>query len=194
MTTRLPVAGASQTRHRHHRATKGEKSASRAALLYCWTLHYVVKRRIIFFSLRFDGFGCRVRVGLASGDKDLCTIFLHTPTYLPLCEGGTCIHTTVNPTSLYCALLYPLSRPLAYCSSSRGVETLPPYRFFFSSFPLSRTDREGRGKRRFLFRVGTSKKKRMIDTVQRRQRRFIFFLLCTRGLAANTWSTGDMSL
>lgn len=189
MTTRLPVAGASQTRHRHHRATKGK--SLRAALLCCWTLRYVVKRRIIFFSLRFDGFGYRVRVGLASGDKDLCTIFLHahTDTHLPLCEGGTCIHI-VNPTSLCCALLYPLSRPPAYCSSSRGVETLPPYRF--SPFPLSRTD--GRTFFAHCFSVSVPAKKRVIDTVQRRQRHFVLFLLCTRGLAVNTWSTGDMSL
>lgn len=154
MTTRLPVAGASQTRHRHHRATKGK--GLRAALLCCWTLRYVVKRRIIFFSLRFDGFGYRVRVGLASGDKDLCTIFLHTQTHTYLSVRGEHVYCTiVNPTSLCCALLYPLSRPPAYCSSSRGMETLPPYRFF--PFPLSRTDR-----RTFFcslfFRVGTSKK------------------------------------
>lgn len=104
-------------------------------------------------------------------------LLTHTHTYLSV-RGGTCIHTgTVNPTSLCCALLYPLSRPPVYCSSSRGVETLSPYRFFFSSFPLSRTDRGGRGKRRFLFRVGTSKKKRMIDTVQRSPTTFYFYFL-----------------
>lgn len=86
-------------------------------------------------------------------------LLTHTYMYLPLGEGATCIHTTVNPTSLCYALLYPLSRPSVYCSSSRRVETLPPYRFFFSSFPLSRTDRGSRGKRRFLFRVGTRKKR-----------------------------------
>lgn len=133
----------------------------RAALLYCWTLRYVVKRRIIFFSLRFDGCGYRVRVGLASGDKDLCTIFfLHTPTYLSV-RGDTCIHTgTVNPTSLCCALsisTIPTTRVLY--GSSRGVETLSPYRFFFLPFPLSRTDRGGRGKRRFFVPCRYQKKK-----------------------------------
>lgn len=103
--------------------------------------------------------------------------YTHTDTHLPLCEGGTCIHTgTVNPTSLCCALLYPtIPTTRVLYGSSRGVETLPPYRFFCSSFPLSRTDRGGRGKRRFLFRVGTRKKKRVIDTVQRSPTTFYFF-------------------
>lgn len=175
MTTRLPVAGASQTRHRHHRATKGEKSASRAALLYCWTLRYVVKRRIIFFSLRFDGCGYRVRVGLASGDKDLCTIFfLHTPTYLSVRGEHVYIHT-VNPTSLCCALsisTIPTTRVLY--GSSRGVETLPPYRFFFLPFPCLEQIEEVEGKDVFLFRVGTRKRKRVIDTVQRSPTTFYF--------------------
>lgn len=137
-----------------------KKSASRAALLYCWTLRYVVKRRIFFFSLRFDGLGYRVRVGLASGDKDLCTIFLHTPTctYLSV-RGGTCIHTTVNPTSLCCALLYPLSRPPAYCMVRREAWRLYLRTGFFLLFPLSRTDRGGRGKRRFFVPCRYQKKK-----------------------------------
>lgn len=61
---------------------------------------------------------------------------LLTHTYLPLCEGGTCIHTTVNPTSLCCAILYPLSRPLAYCMVRREAWRLYlRTSFFFLPFP-----------------------------------------------------------
>lgn len=137
-----------------------KKSASRAALLYCWTLRYVVKRRIIFFSLRFDGLGYRVRVGLASGDKDLCTIFfLHTTTYLSV-RGEHVYTQQLNPTSLCCALLYPLSRPPAYCMVRREAWRLY-LRTVFSPFPfpLSRTDRGSRGKRRFFVPCRYQKKK-----------------------------------
>lgn len=176
MTTRLPVAGASQTRHRHHRATQGDKSASRAALLYCWTLRYVVKRRIIFFSLRFDGCGYRVRVGLASGDKDLCTIFLHahTDTHLPLCEGGTCTHTTVNPTSLCCTLLYPLSRPPAYYMVRREAWRLCLRTAFFLPLPCLEQIEEVDV---FCSVSVPEKKERVIDTVQRSPTTFYFLFL-----------------
>lgn len=97
---------------------------------------------------------------------------LLTHNHVPLGEGGTCIHTgTVNPTSLCYALLYPLSRPPAYCSSSRGVETLPPYRVFFPSFPcLEQTFFA------HCFSVSVpEKKKRVIDTVQRSPTKFYFY-------------------
>lgn len=70
--------------------------------------------------------------------------------------------------------------------------------FFFLPFPCLEQIEEVEGKDVFLFRVGTRKKKRVIDTVQRSPTTFyflfLFSFLCTRGLAANTWSTGDMSL
>lgn len=69
---------------------------------------------------------------------------------------------------------------------------------FSFPFPCLEQIEEVEGKDVFLFRVGTRKKKRVIDTVRRSPTTFYFYfcfpLLCTRGLAANTWSTGDMSL
>lgn len=87
-----------------------------------------------------------------------------------LCEGGTCIHTTVNPTSLCCALLYPLSRPPAYCSSwrlyLRTVFSLP--------FPCLEQIEEVEGKDVFCS-VSVPEKKRVIDTVQRLPTTFYFY-------------------
>lgn len=126
-------------------------------------------------------------------------LLTHTYMYLPLCEGGTCIHTTVNPTSLCCALsisTIPTTRVLY--GSSRGVETLLPYRFFFLPFPCLEQIEEVEGKDVFCSVSVPEKKERVIDTVQRSPTTFyflfLFSLLRTRGLAAYTWSTGDMSL
>lgn len=118
-----------------------------------------------------------VRVGLASGDKDLCTIFLHTPTCTYLSVRGEHVYTQqLNPTSLCCALLYPLSRPPAYCMVRREAWRLYiRTSFFFLPFPCLEQIEEVEGKYVFLFRVGTRKKKRVIDMVQRSPTTFYFF-------------------
>lgn len=87
--------------------------------------------------------------------------YTHTDTHLPLCEGGTCIHTgTVNPTSLCCALLYPtIPTTRVLYGSSRGVETLPPYQFFFLPFPCLEQIEEVEGKDVFCS-VSVPEKKR----------------------------------
>lgn len=125
-------------------------------------------------------------------------LLTHTYMYLPLCEGGTCIHTTVNPTSLCCALLYPLSRPPAYCKVRREAWRLCLRTGFSFPFPCLEQIEEVEGKDVFLFRVGTRKKQESdrhgATSPTKFYFLFLFSLLYTRGLAANTWSTGDMSL
>lgn len=87
-------------------------------------------------------------------------LLTHTYLYLPLCEGGTCIRTTVNPTSLCCALLYPLSRPPAYCMVRREAWRLYLRTgFFLLPFPCLEQIEEVEGKDVFCS-VSVPEKKR----------------------------------
>lgn len=76
---------------------------------------------------------------------------------------------------MLCPFISTIPTTRVLYGSSRGVETLSPYRFFFLPFPCLEQIEEVEGTRRFLFRVGTRKKKSVIDTVQRSPTTFYFF-------------------